>query len=210
MPLQPLSLHHTESSALPTDSLMAGSDSTFSVYAPSTSLPPLIPILVGNTTPSTQRHYAALLAPYLSDPSSIFVISSDFAHWGSRFRYTYYEPGLDPSQATNLRSGDKPRDPPLHESIKAVDMRCMEVIERGGVEEWWDVLERTRNTVCGRNPIGICLAAVEEVRRGRGGGGGGHDGGEVGRFRFVRYERSSECVTGRDSSVSYASGFAVL
>lgn len=31
-----------------------------------------------------------------------------------------------------------------------------------------------------------------------------------GRFRFVRYERSSECVEVGDSSVSYASAFAVL
>lgn len=33
----------------------------------------------------------ALLAPYLDDPSNLFVISSDFCHWGSRFSYTFYD-----------------------------------------------------------------------------------------------------------------------
>lgn len=34
--------------------------------------------------------------------------------------------------------------------------------------------------------------------------------GANGRFRFVRYERSSDALSGRDSSVSYVSAFAVL
>ena len=27
----------------------------------------------------------------LKDPSNCFVISSDFCHWGQRFRYTQYD-----------------------------------------------------------------------------------------------------------------------
>jgi predicted class III extradiol MEMO1 family dioxygenase len=40
-------------------------------------------------TPCSETRYGALLAPYLSDPCNLFVISSDFCHWGSRFRYTF-------------------------------------------------------------------------------------------------------------------------
>lgn len=59
------------------------------------------------------------------------------------------------------------------------------------------------NTVCGRHPIGVMMAAVEEVRK--------QDGDQaVGEFRFVRYERSSEVKKVSESSVSYASAFAVM
>lgn len=85
-------------------------------------------------------------------------------------------------------------------------MKCMEVVEKGAVEAWWEVLANTGNTVCGRHPIGIIMAAIETIR----GGINTADASNLGRFRFVRYERSSNCVSVEDSSVSYASGFAVV
>lgn len=85
----------------------------------------------------------------------------------------------------------------------------MRAIETGKHEEFWKILRHTGNTVCGRHPIGVVMAAIEEVLRREGAGEGGEDGGK-GRFRFVRYERSSECLRVGDSSVSYVSGFTVL
>jgi predicted class III extradiol MEMO1 family dioxygenase len=35
---------------------------------------------------SSEKTFGALLAPYLADPHTLFVISSDFCHWGTRFR----------------------------------------------------------------------------------------------------------------------------
>ncbi len=79
----------------------------------------------------------------------------------------------------------------------------MEAVESGSHEKFWACLRETGNTVCGRHPIGVVMAAIETVM-----------GGEVrvgkGAVRFVRYERSGEVEDGGDSSVSYASGFAVL
>ena len=80
----------------------------------------------------------------------------------------------------------------------------MEAIEQGSHEEFLKVLKETGNTVCGRHPIGIVMAALEVLRE-----QGGVEEGK-GKFRFVRYERSSEVMNLRDSSVSYCSGFAVL
>lgn len=37
----------------------------------------------------SEAKYGEILAPYLDDPSNLFVISSDFCHWGRRFSYTY-------------------------------------------------------------------------------------------------------------------------
>lgn len=84
----------------------------------------------------------------------------------------------------------------------------MDAIETGSHKEFVDYLKETRNTICGRHPIGVVMAGLEEAR------GEIEDDGtekeEWGRFRFVRYEQSSQCEVVRDSSVSYASAFAVV
>ena len=48
----------------------------------------LVPILVGALSFESEERYGRLLSPYLGDPGTVFVISSDFCHWGRRFRYT--------------------------------------------------------------------------------------------------------------------------
>lgn len=158
--------------------------------------------MVGNTDAATEAEYGALLAPYLTDPSNLFVISSDFCHWGSRFRYTHYQPA-DGSPAIQLRSNSRiPTDHPIHESIAAVDRESMDAVEVGNHRLFLDQLKHTGNTVCGRHPIGLFLAAVEEAK--------GLDQGVDGRFKFLRYERSGLVEDVKDSSVSYCSAFAVL
>ncbi|KAF2501539.1 UPF0103-domain-containing protein [Lophium mytilinum] len=174
-------------------------------FSTPSSFPPITPILVGATTATSESAYGALLAPYLADPTSTFIISSDFCHWGARFRYTYYQPRTGP--AVDLRSSDRPpADPPLHASIAAVDHLCMDAVESGVHAAFLEVLADTENTVCGRHPIGVVMAAVEALEK----GGEVERGSGKGRFRFVRYERSSDCVSVRDSSVSYCSAFAVF
>jgi len=56
----------------------------------------IIPILVGSLSPEREALYGRLLAPYMADPQTLFVISSDFCHWGQRFRYTYYDRACGP------------------------------------------------------------------------------------------------------------------
>lgn len=47
--------------------------------------------MVGGLTPESEAEYGEIFAPYLMDPQNLFVISSDFCHWGQRFRYTYVD-----------------------------------------------------------------------------------------------------------------------
>ncbi|KAI9807845.1 MAG: hypothetical protein M1825_005150 [Sarcosagium campestre] len=198
---------------------------TFSSQA-SSSFPPLVPILVGSTSAASERLYGAILAPYIADKDNVFIVSSDFCHWGLRFSYTAYLQSLPPttldttnnnnsSSSSNetlegldlikLRAKSKsPRDPSIAESIGSLDRLAMDGIESGRHEGFLAVLSKTSNTVCGRHPIGVVMAALEALREQ---GKLNHDGG---RFRFVRYERSSEVVDVADSSVSYASAYAVL
>ena len=77
----------------------------------------------------------------------------------------------------------------------------MGACEQGKHEGWLEVLEETGNTVCGRHPIGVVMAGLEVLEK---------EGKGSGRFRFVRYERSSEVKGPGESSVSYASAFAVV
>ena len=51
----------------------------------------VIPVLVGSTSHEKERMYGELFAPYLKDPENLFVISSDFCHWGKRFRFTHHD-----------------------------------------------------------------------------------------------------------------------
>ena len=199
--------------------------------------PPLVPIMIGATNASTEGALGKLLAPYIADESNAFVISSDFCHWGSRFSYTYYLPDA-PSPATSplslpngvgggeasldvhkkhewrsgvmIKGSKAPDRPRIHESIAEVDRACMCAIASGRYNEFHDVIEETANTVCGRHPIGVFMAGVEEVERLEAEQGNSAQGKLRRRFRFMRYERSSDVFHGKESSVSYASAFAVL
>lgn len=196
---------------------------------PASEYPPLVPIMVGNANAETERAVGALLAPYLADESNAFIISSDFCHWGQRFGYTYYVPDA-PQQnpplplsfshlpqpptttseaesalaAVNGRSLRSNRE--LHaeifDSISAVDIATMKAITTGSANQFLQVLRTTGNTVCGRHPIGVIMAALEELAA--------TTGTEIGKFHFVRYERSSDPDELSESSVSYVSAVAVV
>ncbi|EXJ76100.1 uncharacterized protein A1O5_00608 [Cladophialophora psammophila CBS 110553] len=207
---------------------------------PESSYPPLVPIMVGGTNPATEAALGRMLAPYIADESNAFVISSDFCHWGSRFGYTYYlpdapSPALSPLMLPNGARGEfttakgsvnedvhkvptlghgqhlgsrsrvSKGGPQIHESIAHADRACMSAIATGQHSEFLRVLKETGNTVCGRHPIGVFMAGLEEVERQKGG-----ESAEHRRFRFMRYERSSDAETIGDSSVSYVSAFAIL
>jgi len=135
----------------------------------------IVPIMVGSLSKESEEHYGKLLAPYLMKPGNLFVVSSDFCHWGTRFDYTlYYE--------------DKG---PIHASIEALDRRGMQAIETGDPTQFKAYLRDTKNTICGRHPIAVLMWALK------------CSGSEF-NIRSVHYEQSSQCTTMRDSSVSYA------
>lgn len=89
----------------------------------------------------------------------------------------------------------------------------MDAVESGRHKGFLEQLRESGNTVCGRHPIGVFMAAVEAA--GLGGsegvsGGSSGEGNAKGKMKFVRYERSGLVEDVGDSSVSYASAFAVL
>ncbi|KAI2638531.1 MEMO1 family [Xylaria nigripes] len=166
--------------------------------------PTLIPILVGDTSENEERQFGNILAPYLEDPHNVFVVSSDFCHWGDRFSYTLYAPECDVKNLMSLTGKTKRMsNPPIHESIKFLDQLAMDAITSGEHCQLLETLKKTKNTVCGRHPIGVTMAALEVLEK---------DVKEPDklRFKFVQYQRSSLVETNADSSVSYASAYAVV
>lgn len=136
----------------------------------------LVPIMVGALSAISEGAYGRLLARYLDDPANLFVISSDFCHWGSRFNYTLYEQ----------------EHGPIHASIERLDRQGMGLIEGGDPAAFEAYLRQTGNTICGRHPIAVLLHALRHCRTQH-------------TIRFTKYAQSHHCLTPRDSSVSYAS-----
>jgi MEMO1 family protein len=117
-------------------------------------------------------------------------------------------PTLGQGQDLNSRSQIPRSGPQIFESIAHADRACMCAIATGQHSEFLRVLKDTGNTVCGRHPIGVFMAGLEEVERLE--KEKDADPGDRRRFKFMRYERSSNAENFKDSSVSYVSAFAVL
>ena len=146
----------------------------------------IVSVIVGDVTLDHSREYAQVFQPYLNDPGTVFVISSDFCHWGSRFDYSY---GANDSV-------------PIWQSITNLDRLGMDEIESLNPERFDQYLRKTRNTICGRRPIMLLLATIELHRK--------RLPQSKCSFKFLDYSQSSKCFRKSDSSVSYASGVLML
>lgn len=160
-----------------------------------------MPILVGSIQYEKEVLFGQALAPYLAREDTIFVISSDFCHWGSRFSYTFYYPDPDSDISSRLSRSNLPSTAyPIHKSIKRLDHEGMDVLSTSpgtfAHKKFKDYLSRTRNTICGRHPIGVLMGALGTMEQER----------DV-EIKWVKYAQSSACVNVSDSSVSYASAW---
>lgn len=143
----------------------------------------LVPIMVGNTDYKTEEKFAKVLAKYFDQDNTLFVISSDFCHWGKRFQYTYY----------------KQEDGKIWQSIENLDTRGMNAIAAQDAKEFDNYLQETHNTICGRHPIGILLKIIQQSKY-----------AQKLKTKFVKYAQSSHCESAKDSSVSYAAAVTYL
>ncbi|KAK0713876.1 MEMO1 family [Lasiosphaeria miniovina] len=187
----------------------------------SNEYPPIIPILVGDGSAEEEESFGQILAPYVKDTENVFIVSTDFCHWGSRFRYRpQYKNGLirNPDASGSPGSPDSggvlkvqpiledhvdaSDVPAIHEVIKMLDDMAMDAVRTGVHGDFYKTVQDTQNTVCGRHPIGVVMAALEVLAR-----DGLEDG--KGRFKFIQYQRSSLVQRVSESSVSYASAYAV-
>ena len=86
---------------------------------------------------------------HLANPENLFVISSDFCHWGKRFRFTPF--------------AERGRD--IYKSIEQLDRQGMALIEAQDAEGFARYQREYGNTICGQHPIAVLLHALQARAR---------------------------------------------
>ncbi|MCO5565805.1 hypothetical protein L7F22_019480 [Adiantum nelumboides] len=191
----------------------------------------IVPILVGSISDSKENSFGKLLAPYLKRRKTLFVISSDFCHWGSRFRYTHYQANLE-EDIQHLKSTNSIsiNNPPIHASIRALDGQAIQELTFPTSLPTPEACDFTGipNTDLPTSLDSSDIRTAQETQKdfssylkstnnticGRhpigvllGALAQLEKEGQESQLRFTRYEQSSKCISPRDSSVSYASAF---
>ncbi len=106
----------------------------------------LVPIVVGNTTAESQKAMAERLSR-LHDGKTLFVFSSDFTHYGSRYGYAPFG-----SSARLAR-----------EKIRAQNERSVALILEKDAAGFRRFLDETGDTICGRHGIGVLLELLPRI-----------------------------------------------
>eukprot|EP01083_Nonionella_stella_P294862 1002164_1 len=149
----------------------------------------LVPIMVGATSPENDRQVAAVLKDmFLDDERTVFVISSDFCHWGSRFDYQFHEKSWGTMQ----------------ESIEKLNKLGREAITTAASTKnppvFYDYLDKYQNTICGQHPISILLQMLGLPNKSP------PSRSENYTVSWPHISNSGQVENMSDSSVSYAAG----
>ncbi|ODQ66282.1 UPF0103-domain-containing protein [Nadsonia fulvescens var. elongata DSM 6958] len=192
--------------------------------SPSGVILPIIPILIGNTTRHTEAQLATAMAPYIADPENAFMISTDFCHWGKRFDYLSYiaqkpsnlsPENFDDLVLKNLSSVSKIKsNMPIYKSIELLDRLGMDIASTGSTSAWNKYISLTKNTICGRRPLGILIAGIAQVKKellddDLDSTDAIDSDNDWGKLKWVAYSQSSKADSVFESSVSYAGGYAI-
>ncbi len=102
----------------------------------------LVPLVCGELSPADARALAPVLRDALWNPETLWVISSDFTHFGTAFGYVPF-------------TRDVPR------RISELDHGAIARICAGDLDGLADYLRRTGATICGAHPIELLLAILE-------------------------------------------------
>lgn len=144
----------------------------------------ILPIQVGNFLDIAKREYAAetllkcISANYFSK-DVLFVISSDFCHYGTRF--DYQPPSFKVSELS------------LNESISILDHSGFDQLNCSDpITAFTEYLKFTGNTICGREPILLFLQILDKSNI-------------KGRWEIIDYSQSNILNSAEDHSVSYLS-----
>lgn len=129
----------------------------------------LVPLVIGEISPESCVAIAEALKPWL-DAETLLVMSSDFTHQGRRFGYV-------------------PFKEKVKENVQRLDFAAVNHILQFDVRGLWGFLDKTRATICGRNPILIGLMALPLQTQ----------------VEFLRYTTSGDKTGDSSETVSYCS-----
>ena len=142
----------------------------------------IIPMVIGDGNLSKNVELGKCLYNLYEDLKTLFVISSDFCHWGRDFDYVYYNKSFKN----------------IWESTEDLDKQALEIIREKNSKKFDDYIKTTKNTICGKNPITIILSIIEEYQK-------KHQDKKI-TFETAGYSQSEKVKSMNGSSVSYAAG----
>ena len=102
----------------------------------------ILPLLVAAPNNEQLKQAANILKQYI-DNETLIIVSSDFTHFGNHFGYTPF--------TENIK-----------EKIKRLDSIAINHIESQSQSGFDTFSQKTGTTICGRNPIKLLLALLEE------------------------------------------------
>ncbi len=100
----------------------------------------LVPAICGHVSPDAALSLAETLRAYW-EPETLWMISSDFTHYGASFGYM-------------------PFDSDIQDNLRKLDLGAVTRIEELDLNGFADYISDTEATICGANPIMILLAVI--------------------------------------------------
>ena len=101
----------------------------------------MVELFVGDLTDEQRTTLADAVRP-LADSGTLLVVSSDFTHYGPNYGYVPFRDNIQ-------------------KNLQALNSMAIHRIVQIDLPGWKKHLTQTRDTICGRNPIGLLLKIVE-------------------------------------------------
>jgi len=101
----------------------------------------IVPILVGSFSDNVEENLVNILSPIITEPRTLFIISSDFFHWGELFHFT------------NYASSKKP----LEQQLQLHDEKALNIISAFNFEHFRFHIEEISGAICGCYSILLIL-----------------------------------------------------
>jgi len=111
------------------------------------STPMIIPLLIGQLNEGDYPVLSRCLEPLL-DENTVVIASSDFTHYGPRFRYVPF-----------------PLDASVPDNLKQLDDGSMKEILQKDRKGFLAYVDRTGITICGRKPVALLLEMLPKASR---------------------------------------------
>jgi AmmeMemoRadiSam system protein B/AmmeMemoRadiSam system protein A len=111
-------------------------------YAFGDRMPPILPIVVGEIGAGDYPALGVALRRVV-DRDTVFVVSSDFTHYGPSYDYMPF-----------------PADEKAPKALKDLNDRAFQAIQSLDPAKFQDHLRQTGDTICGRNPITLLLTML--------------------------------------------------
>jgi MEMO1 family protein len=166
------------------------------------SAPTVLPIVVGDLSARDHKRLAEAISPLVAEPGTVLAVSTDFCHWGRRFRFTSYD-----TSASTIYKGIESLDlqgmDVSHPAVRLVRSPshvsgAMQAMKACNPDSFREYIRATRNTICGRHALCVLLELGASGALGKGC-----------KIEWMAYAQSGRVMTMSDSSVSYGAGVLV-